>query len=102
MKYKEMTVWSAGENAKTKKLEFVMGIIIFIMWLVGCFAFFTQNMNDDKTIEMKLWEHILCGFFMSILTSILDYLDMQRLHLQRTQSKEMQNLHYTFTNSMIL
>lgn len=70
MKYKEMTVWSAGENAKTKKLEFVMGIIIFIMWLVGCFAFFTQNMNDDKTIEMKLWEHILCGFFMSILTSI--------------------------------
>lgn len=27
-------------------------------------------MNDDKTIEMKLWEHILCGVFMSLLTSI--------------------------------
>lgn len=71
MKYKEMTVWSAGENAKTKKFEFVMGIIIFIMWLVLCFLSFTQNMNDDKTIEMKLWEHILCGLFMSFITSII-------------------------------
>lgn len=73
MKYKEMTVWSAGENAKTKKFEFVMGIIIFIMWIVLCFLFFTQNINDDKTVEMKLWEHILCGLSMSILTSFMGF-----------------------------
>lgn len=73
MTYKEMTVWSAGENAKTKKFELVMGIIIFTMWLVLCFLFFTQNMNDDKTVEMKLWEHILCGFCMSFLTSIIGF-----------------------------
>lgn len=71
MKYKEMTIWSAGENAKTKKFEFVMGIIIFIMWLVLCFLFFTQNMSDDKTVEMTLWEHIFVGFFMSFITSIV-------------------------------
>lgn len=70
MKYKEMTVWSAGKNAKTKKVEFAMGIVIFIMWLVICVLSFTQNMNDDKTVEMKMWEHILCGVFMSLLTSI--------------------------------
>lgn len=67
MKYKEMTVWSAGENAKTKKFEFVMGIIIFIMWIVLCFLFFTQNIHDDKTVEMKLWEHILCGVFYVVI-----------------------------------
>lgn len=71
MKYKEMTVWSAGENAKTKKFEFIMGIIIFAMWIVLCFLFFTQNMSDDKSVEMKLWEHLFCGFFMSFLTSII-------------------------------
>ena len=74
MKYKEMIVWSAGENAKTKKFEFVMGIIIFIMWIVLCFLFFTQNMNDDKTVEMKLWEHILCGLCLSFLTGIIGLL----------------------------
>lgn len=73
MKYKEMTVWSAGENARKKKFEFVVGIIIFIMWIVICFLSFTQNMNDDKTVEMKLWEHILCGIFMSIITSIVGF-----------------------------
>ena len=73
MKYKEMTVWSAGENAKTKKIEFVMGIIIFIMWLVLCFLFFTQNMSDDKTVEMTLWEHLFVGFFMSFITSIIGF-----------------------------
>lgn len=73
MKYKEMIVWSAGRNAKTKKFEFVMGIIIFVMWLVLCFLSFAQNMNGDKTIEMKLWEHILCGIFMSFITSIIGF-----------------------------
>lgn len=71
MKYKEMTVWSAGKNAKTKKSEFAMGIIIFMMWIVICALSFTQNMNDDKTVEMKLWEHILCGLFMTFITSII-------------------------------
>jgi hypothetical protein len=73
MKYKEMKVWSAGENAKTKKIELIMGSIIFVGWIVLCILFFTQNMNDDKTVVMKLWEHILCGICMSGLTSIVGF-----------------------------
>lgn len=73
MKYKEMTVWSAGENGKTKKIEFIMGCVVFIGWIILCILFFTQNMNDDKTAIMKLWEHILCGICMSGLTSIIGF-----------------------------
>ena len=47
-----------------------MGVFIFLGWIGLCVLFFTQNMNDDKTIVMKLWDHILIGISFSLLTSL--------------------------------
>lgn len=70
MKYKEMTVWSAGEKCKTKKIEFILGWFIVLCWVVLCVTFFTQNLTDDRTAIVSTGQHILMGFCLSGITSI--------------------------------
>lgn len=74
MKYKVMKVWCCGnEKAKTAKTEAVLGCIGCVIASVAHIMFFVCNLHDDKSIPMKLWEHLASGIGFGVIMGLITF-----------------------------
>ena len=74
MKYKMMKVWCCGnEKAKTVKIEAIFGCIGCVLACVVHTMFFVCNLHDDKSIPMKLWEHLVSGIGFGAIMGLITF-----------------------------
>lgn len=75
MKFREMTVWSGGnENAKNAKVNAIFYLFSFCLIILTIILSFVINPNDDKTVPVTILDHLFFGFFMMFLLGWIAFL----------------------------